>query len=62
MMTSFLRQLKQIKKELYESVSRFDNLQPWTKLVEIKVKNTVNSSNDTDFEIPDSPPFPQYQY
>ena len=51
-----------MKKELYESVSRFDNLQPWTKLVEIKVKNTVNSSNDTDFEIPDSPPFPQYQY
>ena len=62
MMTSFLRQLKQIKTELYESVSRFDNLQPWTKLVEIKVKNPVNSSNDTAFEIPDSPPFPQCQY
>ena len=34
------------------------NLQPWTKLVETKVENPVNSRNDSSFQIPDSPPYP----
>ena len=34
-------------------------LQPWTKLVEIKVENPVNSINDSIFQIPNSPPYPQ---
>ena len=33
-------------------------LQPWTKLVEIKVENPVNSRNDSIFKIPNSPPYP----
>ena len=33
-------------------------LQPWTKLVETKVENPVNSRNDSIFEIPNSPPYP----
>ena len=31
-------------------------LQPWTKLVEIKVENPVNSRNDSSFPIPNSSP------
>ena len=31
-------------------------LQPWTKLVETKVENPVNSRNDSIFQIPSSPP------
>ena len=34
------------------------NLQPWTKLVETKVENPVNSRNDSSFQIPNSPPYP----
>ena len=33
-------------------------LQPWTKLVETKVENPVNSRNDSIFQIPNSPPYP----
>ena len=29
-------------------------LQPWTKLVETKVENPVNSRNDSSFQIPNS--------
>ena len=32
--------------------------QPWTKLVETKVENLVNSRNDSSFQIPNSPPYP----
>ena len=32
--------------------------QPWTKLVETKVENPVNSRNGSIFQIPNSPPYP----
>ena len=40
----------------------FKNLpQSWTKLVETKVENAVNSRNDSIFQIQNSPPFSQDQ-
>ena len=37
----------------------FKNLpQPWTKLLETKVENPVNSRNDSIFQIPNSSPYP----
>ena len=47
-----------VKKEFGCIFHSYFNLQPWTKLVETKVENPVNSRNVSVFKIPNSPPYP----
>ena len=47
-----------MKQETKFSKAPVFELQPWTKLVETKVENPVNSRNDSIFQIPNSPPYP----
>ena len=44
--------------EVIQEILTFNFPQPWTKLVETKVENPVNSRNDSIFQIPNSPPYP----
>ena len=44
--------------KVFQYLKVYNKLQPWTKLVETKVENPVNSRNDSIFEIPNSPPYP----
>ena len=44
--------------EVIQEILTFNFPQPWTKLVEIKAENPVNSRNDLIFQIPNSPPYP----
>ena len=44
-----------MKQETKFSKAPVFELQPWTKLVETKVENPVNSRNDSIFQIPISP-------
>ena len=47
-----------MKQETKFSKAPVFELQPWTKLVETKVENPVNSRNDSIFQIPISPSYP----
>ena len=47
-----------MKQETKFSKAPVFELQPWTKLVETKVENPVNSRNDSIFQIPISPLYP----
>ena len=47
-----------MKQETKFSKAPVFELQPWTKLVETKVENPVNSRNDSIFQIPISAAYP----